>query len=184
MFDSQLFWAGSLATDAKRKDLRAGRNDVRCCNFRAQYPSAIPLKSVFYSIMPESFLYVGIAIATAAAIIASQALISGSFTLVSEALRLNLWPKMKLNYPTEEKGQLFIPGINTLLFIGCAGITIYFQTASHMEAAYGLAITLCMISTSIVVCQLSRKQARQQWLDLPVSRGVSYIGDRLSDCQP
>ncbi len=107
-------------------------------------------KSVFYSLMPESFLYVGIGIATAAAIIASQALISGSFTLVGEALRLNLWPKMKLNYPTEEKGQLFIPGINTLLFIGCSGITLYFQTSAHMQAAYGLAITLCMISTSLL----------------------------------
>ncbi|WP_206106583.1 KUP/HAK/KT family potassium transporter [Ilyomonas limi] len=118
--------------------------------FMAANPSAIPLKSVFYSIMPENFLYIGIFIATSAAIIASQALISGSFTLVSEALRLNLWPKMKINYPTEEKGQLFIPGINTLLFIGCSGIVLYFQTASRMEAAYGLAITMCMISTSIL----------------------------------
>ncbi len=107
-------------------------------------------KSVFYSLMPENFLYIGVGIATAAAIIASQALISGSFTLVSEALRLNLWPKMKINYPTEERGQLFVPGINTLLFIGCAGITIYFQTSARMGAAYGLAITLCMISTSIL----------------------------------
>src|SRR3954453_6820922 len=113
----------------------------------AGHPSAIPLKSVFYSIMPESFLYIGIAIATSAAIIASQALISGSFTLVSEALRLNLWPKMKINYPTEEKGQSYIPGINTLLFIGCSGITLYFQTASRMEAAYGLAITLGLHTT-------------------------------------
>lgn len=118
--------------------------------FLTENPHAIELKSVFFSIMPESFLYVGIGIATAAAVIASQALISGSFTLVSEALRLNLWPKMKLNYPTEEKGQLFIPGINTLLFVGCTGITLYFQTASRMEAAYGLAITMCMISTSIL----------------------------------
>jgi KUP system potassium uptake protein len=118
--------------------------------YMAGHPSAVAMKSVFYSIMPESFLYIGIAIATSAAIIASQALISGSFTLVSEALRLNLWPKMKINYPTEEKGQLYIPGINTLLFIGCSGITLYFQTASRMEAAYGLAITMCMISTSIL----------------------------------
>lgn len=104
----------------------------------------------FYGIMPSWFLGVGIGIATIAAIIASQALISGSFTLISESMRLNLWPKMKINYPTEDRGQLYIPGINTLLFIGCIGITIYFKTSSNMGAAYGLAITLCMLATSIL----------------------------------
>ena len=100
--------------------------------------------------MPERFKIIGIVIATVAAIIASQALISGSFTLISESMRLNLWPKMKINYPTEERGQLFIPGINTVLFVGCCGITIYFRTSSNMEAAYGLAITLCMLATSLL----------------------------------
>ena len=104
----------------------------------------------FYGIMPHWFLYFGIAIATAAAIIASQALISGSFTLISEAIRLNLWPKLRIVYPTEARGQLFIPAINLLLFIGCIGIVLYFKKASNMEAAYGLAITLCMIATSIL----------------------------------
>ncbi|MBS1736303.1 MAG: KUP/HAK/KT family potassium transporter [Bacteroidetes bacterium] len=104
----------------------------------------------FYGIMPESFKIFGIAIATMAAIIASQALISGSFTLISESMRLNLWPKMKINYPTEERGQLYIPGINTLLLVGCLGVTLYFRTSSNMEAAYGLAITLCMLATSIL----------------------------------
>ncbi len=104
----------------------------------------------FYGIMPESFKIIGLVIATVAAIIASQALISGSFTLISESMRLNLWPKMKINYPTEERGQLFIPGINTVLLIGCTGITLYFKTSSNMEAAYGLAITLCMLATSIL----------------------------------
>ncbi|HEX4850542.1 MAG TPA: KUP/HAK/KT family potassium transporter, partial [Puia sp.] len=106
--------------------------------------------NVFYSIMPQWFLIPGIIIATAAAIIASQALISGSFTLISESMRLNLWPKFRISYPTEEKGQLYIPAINFLLFIGCCGITIYFKSSSHMEAAYGLAITLCMLATSIL----------------------------------
>jgi KUP system potassium uptake protein len=106
--------------------------------------------SVFYSIMPSWFLIPGIIIATAAAIIASQALISGSFTLISESMRLNLWPKLRISYPTEERGQLYIPAINFLLFLGCCGITIYFQTEAHMEAAYGLAITLCMLATSIL----------------------------------
>jgi KUP system potassium uptake protein len=104
----------------------------------------------FYGVMPDWFLYVGIATATAAAIIASQALISGSFTLISEAMRLNLWPKLRINYPTEARGQLYIPAINLLLYAGCLGIVIYFQKAANMEAAYGLAITLCMIATSIL----------------------------------
>ncbi|MEO6837899.1 MAG: KUP/HAK/KT family potassium transporter [Ginsengibacter sp.] len=104
----------------------------------------------FFGIMPESFKIIGIVISTVAAIIASQALISGSFTLISESMRLNLWPKMKINYPTEERGQLYIPGINTLLLVGCLGVVIYFQTSSNMEAAYGLAITLCMLATSIL----------------------------------
>jgi KUP system potassium uptake protein len=104
----------------------------------------------FFGLMPEWFLYFGVAIATAAAIIASQALISGSFTLISEAMRLNLWPKFKIVYPTEAKGQLFIPAINLLLFIGCIGIVLYFKKATNMEAAYGLAITLCMIATSVL----------------------------------
>jgi KUP system potassium uptake protein len=104
----------------------------------------------FFGLMPEWFLYFGVAIATAAAIIASQALISGSFTLISEAMRLNLWPKFKVVYPTEAKGQLYIPAINLLLFAGCVGIVLYFKKAANMEAAYGLAITLCMIATSIL----------------------------------
>ena len=104
----------------------------------------------FYGVMPQWFLFAGVAIATAATIIASQALISGSFTLVSEAMRLNLWPKMKINYPTEAKGQLFVPAANMLLYVGCIGILLYFQKASNMEAAYGLAITVTMIATSIL----------------------------------
>jgi KUP system potassium uptake protein len=104
----------------------------------------------FYGVMPHWFLYFGIAIATAAAIIASQALISGSFTLVSEAMRLNLWPKLKINYPTEARGQLYVPAANFLLFVGCIGIVLFFKKASNMEAAYGLAITVTMIATSIL----------------------------------
>jgi KUP system potassium uptake protein len=104
----------------------------------------------FYGIMPHWFIYFGIAIATAATIIASQALISGSFTLVSEAMRLNLFPKFKINYPTEAKGQLYIPAVNLLLFTGCIGIVLFFKKASNMEAAYGLAITVTMIATSVL----------------------------------
>ncbi|RYD51798.1 MAG: potassium transporter Kup [Sphingobacteriales bacterium] len=102
----------------------------------------------FYLLMPEWFLPFGVGIATLAAIIASQALISGSFTLISEAIKLNLWPRMKINYPTVERGQSFIPGINALLFAGCIGILLFFRKSEAMDAAYGLAITITMLMTS------------------------------------
>jgi KUP system potassium uptake protein len=104
----------------------------------------------FYALMPHWFLYFGIAIATTAAVIASQALISGSFTLISESMRLNLWPKLRINYPSIARGQLYIPAINLMLFIGCVAIVLHFKKAANMEAAYGLAITLCMIATSLL----------------------------------
>jgi len=106
--------------------------------------------NAFYGIMPDGFRIIGIVIATVAAIIASQALISGSFTLISEAMRLNLWPKFRIRYPSEERGQLYIPAINFLLYAGCVTVVLYFQRSSSMEGAYGLAITLCMIATSIL----------------------------------
>ena len=123
---------------------------MKDASFMASNPTAELLRNPFFAVMPDSFLIIGIIIATAAAIIASQALISGSFTLISEAMRLNLWPKFKIIYPTEERGQLFIPAINFLLFIGCCGIVLYFKNSGNMEGAYGLAITLCMIATSIL----------------------------------
>ncbi|WP_242928328.1 KUP/HAK/KT family potassium transporter [Pontibacter vulgaris] len=105
----------------------------------------------FYAIMPGWFLIFGIGIATIAAIIASQALISGSFTLISEAIRLNLWPRVKLVYPTNLKGQLYVPSINRMLWLGCVGVVLYFRESEHMEAAYGLSITVAMLSTSILL---------------------------------
>lgn len=118
----------------------------------------------FYGVMPDWFLSFGIAIATAAAIIASQALLSGSFTLISEAMRLNLWPKLRINYPTEARGQLYISAINLLLFTGCVGIVLHFQKAANMEAAYGLAITLCMIATSILFANYLVIHRTKPWL--------------------
>jgi KUP system potassium uptake protein len=105
----------------------------------------------FYLIMPTWFQPLGIAIATLAAVIASQALISGSFTLINEAMRLNLWPKVKIKFPTDQKGQIYIPSINWLLFLGCVGIVLYFKESGNMEHAYGLAIVLCMIMTTILL---------------------------------
>lgn len=125
----------------------------------------------FYGVMPHWFLYAGIIIATTAAIIASQALISGSFTLISEAMRLNLWPKFRINYPSEARGQLYIPAINWMLFVGCIWIVFHFEKASNMEAAYGLAITMCMIATSILFANflvLKRKNPALIYLYLAV----------------
>lgn len=106
--------------------------------------------NAFYDLMPEWFIIVGVVIATCAAIIASQAMITGAFTLISEAMRLNLWPKLKIRYPSEEKGQLFIPSLNLLMFMGCVGVVLYFRTASRMEAAYGLAIIVTMLMTTVL----------------------------------
>jgi len=105
----------------------------------------------FYAIMPQWFTGTGIVVATAATIVASQALISGSFTLINEAMRLNFWPKVKVVYPTEARGQLYIPSVNWLLMWGCIGITLYFQESSNMGAAYGLAIVLTMLMTTTLL---------------------------------
>jgi KUP system potassium uptake protein len=117
------------------------------------------LQNPFYKIMPEWFLIFGIGIATIAAIIASQALISGSFTLIAEAVRLNLWPKVKINYPSEQKGQLYVPSVNWLLCVGCIGVVLLFRHSGEMEAAYGLSITVAMLMTTILVSRfLMRKK--------------------------
>jgi len=105
----------------------------------------------FYHLMPDWFLIYGIAIATVAAAIASQALISGSFTLIAEAVRLNLWPKVKINYPSEQKGQLYVPSMNWILMVGCIIVVLIFQKSVNMEAAYGLSITVAMLMTTILV---------------------------------
>lgn len=106
--------------------------------------------NAFYDLMPQWFIIPGVVIATTAAIIASQAMISGSFTLISEAMRLNLWPKLKIRYPSEERGQLFIPSLNFFMFLGCVGVVLYFQTSQRMEAAYGLAIIITMLMTTVL----------------------------------
>ncbi|HAR19175.1 MAG TPA: potassium transporter Kup, partial [Cytophagales bacterium] len=105
----------------------------------------------FYAIMPDWFLMVGIAIATLAAIIASQALITGSFTLISEAVRLSLWPRVKIVFPSIHKGQLYVPSVNWVLLLGCIGVVLYFRESSHMEAAYGLSVTITMLMTTFLL---------------------------------
>lgn len=105
----------------------------------------------FYSIMPPWFLISGVIIATAATIVASQALISGSYTLINEAMRLNFWPKVRVVYPTNAMGQLYIPSVNWMLCAGCVGVVMYFQRSENMESAYGLAIILTMLMTSLLL---------------------------------
>ena len=123
--------------------------------------------NAFFDIMPQWFIIPGVMIATMAAIIASQAMISGSFTLISEATRLNLWPKMKINYPTEAKGQLFIPGMNLFMYFGCVLVVIYFQSSSNMEAAYGLAIIMTMLMSTILFANyLVLKRTQPIWIYL------------------
>jgi KUP system potassium uptake protein len=129
--------------------------------------------NAFFDLMPNWFVIIGVIVATSAAIIASQAMVSGSFTLISEAMRLNLWPRLKIVYPSEEKGQLFIPAINTMLLAGCVGVVLYFRESAKMSAAYGLAIILTMIATSILFANylvLHRVKSGLIWLFL-----VSYL---------
>ncbi|MBZ6005246.1 KUP/HAK/KT family potassium transporter [Paraclostridium bifermentans] len=122
----------------------------------------------FFLIMPQSFIIPGVIIATLAAIIASQALISGSFTLISEAIKLNLFPRLRVRYPNEEKGQIYIPAINYILGIGCILLVLYFKKSENMEAAYGLAITVTMLMTTILLSQYQRYNRRKPKLSIVV----------------
>ncbi len=105
----------------------------------------------FFAIMPSWFIISGITIATIAAIVASQALISGSYTLISEAISLNFWPKIKINYPTNIKGQMYISSINWILYVSCLFVIFYFKESANMEAAYGLAICITMLMTTLLL---------------------------------
>ena len=105
----------------------------------------------FFSIMPQSMLFFAIIMATGAAIVASQALISGTFSILSEAMNLHFWPRMRIKHPTQVKGQLYIPVINLAMYIGVVLIILLFRDSSHMEAAYGLAITITMLMTTLLL---------------------------------
>ncbi len=119
----------------------------------------------FYGMMPHWFLWPGIIIATLAAIIASQALISGSFTLASEAIRLGFLPKMTVKFPTNMKGQIYIPAVNAFLWLGCVGVVLFFKRSSNMEHAYGLAIVLAMLCTTILLSNwLVIKRVNAFWI--------------------
>ncbi len=123
--------------------------------------------NAFYDLMPQWFVIPGVMIATAAAVIASQAMVSGSFTLISEAMRLNLWPRLKINYPSEERGQLYIGGLNILMFTGCVSIVLIFRESGRMESAYGLAIIVTMLMTTILFANyMISRRIRSFWIYL------------------
>jgi KUP system potassium uptake protein len=108
-------------------------------------------RNPFFTIMPQWFLFSGVIIATFAAIIASQALISGSYTLINEAMSLNFWPRVTMKNPTNLKGQIYIPSVNTILWVGCILMILYFKNSSNMEAAYGFSITIAMLMTTVLL---------------------------------
>ena len=108
-------------------------------------------RNPFFEIVPHWFLVPSILIATVATIIASQALISGSYTLISEAMNLNFWPRVAVRQPTEMKGQIYIPSVNSILWFGCVLMILYFKESSHMEAAYGFSITIAMMMTTVLL---------------------------------
>jgi KUP system potassium uptake protein len=113
----------------------------------------------FYAIMPMWFLPFGIVLATAAAIIASQALLTASYTLISEAISLNFWPRIKIKYPTFQKGQMYIGSINWFLFFSCIIVVLVFRESARMEAAYGLSINITMIiDTFLLVFYFSMRR--------------------------
>ncbi|HBN63218.1 MULTISPECIES: KUP/HAK/KT family potassium transporter [Duncaniella] len=125
------------------------------------YPENI---NPFYGVMPRWFLPAGIIISTGAAIIASQALLSGSFTIFSEAMSLDFWPRLRIKYPSTVKGQLYIPLVNCFLYVGCILTVVIFRTSGHMEAAYGLAITITMLMTTMLLALYLRHKGVKLWI--------------------
>ena len=123
----------------------------------------------FFTIMPDWFSYIGVAMATLAAIIASQALISGSFTIISEAISLDLWPNISIKYPTEIKGQMYIPGINYSLLVMCVFMVLAFQSSSNMEAAYGLSITITMMMTTLLLFLYLHHLKKPLWMSISLT---------------
>ena len=113
--------------------------------------AAIPDVNPFFEMLPENLRPFAVLLCTLAAIIASQALITGSFSIVSEAIRLNMLPHLRVSYPSDTKGQLYIPLVNTVMWVSCIGVILFFRSSKHMEAAYGLAITVTMLMTTILL---------------------------------
>ena len=131
-------------------------------------------QNLFFLLMPKWALLPAIGLCTLATIIASQALISGSFTLVVEALRLRFWPKVKVNYPTELRGQAYVPSLNWLLCAGCVGVVLYFRESGKMEAAFGLAVTVTMLMTTVLLGYYLRLR-RTHWAWIALLMGTYLL---------
>ena len=126
----------------------------------------------FFELMPRWFVATGVVIASLASIVASQALISGSFSLVNEAIKLDTWFKVQIIYPSKHRQQIFIPLINHILFFGAIFIVLYFQTSLAMEAVYGVAITITMLTTSILLIFFFRKKLHWDWFRVAFFSGL------------
>lgn len=128
------------------------------------HPQEAMAVNPFYGIMPGWFTVVGVIMSTGAAIIASQALLSGSFTIFSEAINIDFYPKLRIKYPSSERGQLYIPAVNWTLLLGCLLTVLLFRDSSHMEAAYGLAITVTMLMTTVLLTFYLRFRGVNRWI--------------------
>ena len=116
----------------------------------------------FFLMLPGALRPVAVILSALAAVIASQALITGSYTLVSEAIRLDLMPHLKVQYPAETKGQIYIDTVNKILWVGCTFIVLLFRSSARMESAYGLAITVTMLMTTLLLfVYLSRVRGKK-----------------------
>ncbi|HEX8330247.1 MAG TPA: KUP/HAK/KT family potassium transporter [Hymenobacter sp.] len=137
-------------------------------------------QNLFFLLVPKWALLPAIGLCTLATIIASQALISGSFTLVIEALRLRFWPKVKVQYPTELRGQAYVPSLNWLLCAGCVGVVLYFRESGRMEAAFGLAVTVTMLmTTALLAYYLRLRRAKPVWIVLLIGLYLVIEGSFL-----
>ena len=142
-----------------RKNVRMAWFSVKVCLLANYFGQAAYLlstnynatKNPFFALVPDSFIVFQVILATLAAIIASQSLITGSFTLISEAIKLNLFPKLMIKYPTELKGQVYVSTVNIILFICSSCVVLFFRTSSNMEAAYGLSISVTMFVTTLLL---------------------------------
>jgi KUP system potassium uptake protein len=129
----------------------------------------------FFGLVPHWFLIPSITIATFATIIASQALISGTFTLFNEAIRLNIWPKLRIVFPSDLRGQVYVPSVNWMMMAGCIGMVLYFKESSNMEAAFGLSVTLTMLMTTILLSNYMQVKRYPKILSFFVLTGYLWI---------
>ncbi len=122
-----------------------------------------PHTNPFFAMMPKWFIGSAVGIAVLASIVGSQALISGSFSLINEAVKLDTWFRVQIRYPSKHRQQIFIPMINHILFLGCLFVVLYFQTSSNMNAVYGVAITMTMMTTTILLVFFFRRKLHWDW---------------------